>query len=101
MHIRVFFKELKREISRIKAEKLNYRILSEIYLEKRKWYINDIILRSRGDQNWILKNNMLNLYRMKIAKKGIKSRNIENIFKKYIKNIRYLNKNRFYNQFSN
>jgi hypothetical protein len=55
-----FFKDLKKIISKVEGRSINYRQLSKKFLNKTsKWYLNDRILRAKGNPNWKLKFQML------------------------------------------
>ena len=74
-----FFKDIKKSISLIEGTVVNYREISKNYFNKKsKWYINDRILRARGNPNWKLKFQMLNKYESALRNK------LQNNFDKYL-----------------
>lgn len=84
-----FFRDLKRETSRILRYKISYRILSKIFLMKKsKWYVNDLILRSKGDPDYILLTRMLNSYEKSLKSElGNNFKKLEIFFHKYKANL--------------
>ncbi len=82
-----FFKDLKIIISKIEGKPIIYRQFSKKYLHKTsKWYINDRILRAKGDPNWKLKFQMLYELERTLRKKFRKKfeKRIKSYFDKYI-----------------
>lgn len=96
--IKSFFRDIKKEISIIQGEKISYRSLSSFYLNKRKWYINDIILRSIGNNDYFLKKRMLNQYKKTLNNNTINSKNINKLISRYLSNNSHLSENRDYNK---
>lgn len=61
--IHQLFLDIKKTISKIKGELVNYRRLSVDFLKMRsKWYINDLLLRSKRDPDFFISTRTLNLY---------------------------------------
>ncbi|TFG30164.1 MAG: hypothetical protein EU532_01630 [Promethearchaeota archaeon] len=57
------FRDIKKDVSLIMGSNVNFRVLSINYLMKKsKWYVNDLILRSKRDPSYTLKISMLNAY---------------------------------------
>lgn len=58
-----FFRDIKKELSRIIEKKLTYRQISINFLKmKSKWVINDTILRSKGDPDYFIVPSLLKIY---------------------------------------
>ena len=64
-----FFRDIKREISKITREKITYRILSKKFLRmKSKWHVNDKLLNLKGVNSNILPWNLIQLYKKRLKK---------------------------------
>ena len=80
-----FFRDLKREISKIIGYRVNYRRLSTNFLLKNSpWHVNDLILRSRADKSYKIHKILLNSYEQSL-KAILESEftNVEKILTKY------------------
>ncbi|TES95679.1 MAG: hypothetical protein E3J90_09265 [Promethearchaeota archaeon] len=65
-----FFRDLKKEIRRITGQKITYRTLSKNFLKmKNKWVINDKILHSKGNPDYVIDGILLSSYERTIKSK--------------------------------
>jgi hypothetical protein len=65
-----FYKDLKNSLEELKKSKLTYRIISKNFLGmKNKWHINDKILHSKGDLNYIIPWNLISRYENSLKRK--------------------------------
>ena len=61
--IREFFRDIKNVINSLDNKKINYHFLSTNYLMKKsKWYINDLILKSKRNHEYFLSTQTLNSF---------------------------------------
>lgn len=61
--IREFFRDIKNVINSLENKKINYHFLSTNYLMKKsKWYINDLILKSKRNHDYFLSTQTLNSF---------------------------------------
>jgi len=97
-----FFKDVKDVIKKITKTKLNYRQISVIYFEKKnKWYINDKILRAKGDPDWKLSMRIINNFEWFLSKNLSKEyKKVEPLLERYRVQINYQNYKKRYSEFS-
>jgi len=83
--IRKFFRDIKRTIHSIKRKSVNYRQISVDFLKRKsKWYVNDLILRSKKDPHYFLSTQVLNSYEKTLKLKIGKNFNkLREYFEKY------------------
>ncbi|MFW9877325.1 MAG: LAGLIDADG family homing endonuclease, partial [Candidatus Thorarchaeota archaeon] len=80
-----FFRDIKRQLSCIEKKRFNYRQISIKFLKlKNKWVINDKILHSKGDPDYVIEATLLSIYEKRIKSKiGKEFSKLKKFFERY------------------